>query len=279
MSHPSRLPRSLGDMGMCVQADAANLLSATIESSNRDGFYFDFPGDLLSGIVEAARLPAAEPASHEAMRLLCLITQQFSAASYPDRTSGKHEQRRGSAADPSASSSNGVGPAGCDTGSGVSNASLVRAHLARLGAAEVAFAHLQHFPQSVAPGGSHDAPRLTRGFIARFLCWVCKAPEVFQDLQDRGLLESLDHLLRSSEGDERAHTVLAVARLITRHTEAAACLRMLGAVTPLVEVLKVCPGPIQLLAVSRFNATLQVALFAAFWSCSLVSPRVHMARQ
>jgi hypothetical protein len=221
-----------------VQADAANLLSAAVASAHRDGFQLGIPGVQLRAVVDAARLPPAEPASHEAMRLLCLIGQDFSAASYPDSTASKREQRRGSAADPSASSSNGVE---YDAGPHGSGGEIVRAVLAELGAAMVAFAHLQHFPQSLARGGSHDAPRLTRGFVARFLCWVCKEPEVFRDLRDRGLLESLVDILRSSKGDERADSALAVATLITRHLAAAVPLRALGAITPLVEHVKVRP--------------------------------------
>ncbi len=260
---------------MCEsQADAANLLSAAVASADRDGFHLGIPGDNLSAVVDAARLPPAEPASHEAMRLLCLITQDFSAASYSDRPGSKREQRRGSAADPSASSSNG---AGYDAGPCGSSGELVRAVLARLGVATVAFAHLQHFPQSLPPGDSRDAPRLTRGYIARFLCWVCMPPHLFRGLQDRGLLESLVDLLRCSEGDERADTALAVATLITRHAAAAGPLRRLGAITPLVEYLKVCSGPIRV--PTRFSIQSQFGIGNGFHPCCVVCNSSRVPRR
>jgi hypothetical protein len=231
--------------------------------------------------VDAARLPAAEPASHEAMRLLCLIAQDHSGTSHPDRTCLRHERthgrerRPGSAGNSRVSGSRGVGGAANDAGSGGSDGSLVRAVMAGLGAASVAFAHLQDFPQSVTQGGSHDAPRLTRGSIARFLCWVCKAPDLFRHLQNRGLLECLVDLLRSSKGDERADTAVAVATVISRHDAARAPLRRLGAITPLVEHVEVCPGPIKCRHL-QCNATLHVARFRTLPKYPLAFPRAPM---
>jgi hypothetical protein len=175
--------------------------------------------------VDVARLPPSEPASHEAMRLLCLITQDCYGVYNRDLSGGKHERSAGSGA-----------------GSDKSPGSVVRGVAAGLGAASVGLAHLKGFRRSHAPLSRHDAPRLSRGIIAGFVCWVCDAPGVFPELQERGLLKVLGNLLRSTEGNDRREVGVAVATLIFQHDAARAPLRALGAIPPLTEQLKVRSG-------------------------------------
>jgi hypothetical protein len=122
-----------------------------------------------------------------------------------------------------------------------SDGSAVGVGLAGLGAATVAFAHLTS-TELPAPRANGKTSRLTRGMTARFLGWICKVvPEVFEDLRDRGLLQVLVDLLRSSTDAERPDVEAAVAGLAIQIPQTCSPLRALRAITPLTENLKVCP--------------------------------------
>jgi hypothetical protein len=219
--------RYVNDSELCflTQADAANLLFAVVASAQSEGVDCTFPGWRLESVVNVARLPPAEPASHAAMRLLCLITGAHYGPNNVDFSGGMHERTAGS-----------------DTGSGESPESIFKESLAGLGAASVALAHVKGFRHSRGPESRHGAPRLTRGILAGFVCWLCDAPGVFPDMQERGLLEVLVELVRSSKGQERKDAAVAVATLVPWHDAARTPLRALGAIPLLTEQLKVCPG-------------------------------------
>jgi hypothetical protein len=225
------------------QADAADLLSTALTSAYRDGLNFGIPAWTFEALVNVARLPAAEPASHEAMRLLCLIAQAYYGMDQLNVAGIKTMRFRGSPADPSDSRSMIQGP-GDDAESHMREfvGSNVCATLARLGAATAALAHLQRFRQAPGIGVRCEAPRLTSGAVARFVSWVCAAPRVFLDLRDRGLLEVLVDVLRSSKGGERTDAGLAVTTLMFCRDAARAPLRSLGAITPMTKQLTVCLG-------------------------------------
>jgi hypothetical protein len=209
-----------------TQADAVNLLFTAAATAGREGVDFTFPGWRLESVVNLARLPPAEPASHAAMRFLCVFSDGYYGARDTDLSGRMHERIAGS-------------DAGSDD---ESPGSVVRESLAGLGAATVALAHLKGFAASRAPESSHETQRLTRGLIAGFVCWVCDAPGVFRDMQDRGLLDVLVKLLCSSKLSERKYVSVAVARLLIRHDAAHNPLRSLGAIPLLTEQLKVRPG-------------------------------------
>ncbi len=182
--------------------------------------------------MDIARLPPAERGSDGAMRLLCIITRDYCAWHALDLPSVSSEVA--SVSGDAADADNGM--AMKDTGINAEyqepRGPVVGKILATLGAATVALAHLQ-FPQP--PGGVDEASRFSRGAIARFVCWICKAaPEVFPDLRDRGLLETLVELLRSCREDERADVEIAVAALAIHLDAARIPLRALGAVNPLI---------------------------------------------
>ncbi len=193
--------------------------------------------------MNVARLPPSEPASHEAMILLCLITQDYYGPNNIDLSGGRHERA-----------------AGLDAGSAESPGSVVRGLLAGQGAATVALAHLKSFPGLRAPESGHDAPCLTPGTVAGFVCWVCDAPGVFPEVQERGLLDVLVKLLRSSDLFERKDVGVAVASLVFRHDAACTPLRALGAIPPLTELLKVRPRFCYLCSQTAGQSQLELAV-------------------
>ncbi len=190
--------------------------------------------------MDLARLPPAEPASTEAMRLLCIATRDYYY--YLDLPGITIEQALLSAD----CSRAGQGTAKEDAGDGSdlpgSHGAVIGGELARLGAGMVALAHLK-VPEPPSPVGISEARLSTRGFSARFVGWICNvAPEVFPDLRDRGLLEALIQLLLSSTEAERPDVEIAVAILAIQVDETRIPLRALRAITPLTEKLKVRPG-------------------------------------
>ncbi len=183
-------------------------------------------------MVKVALLSPAEPASQEAMGLLCHITSNL-YGEFMEKTAmenlGYHAARR--PYDP-----------------GELDGSAACAKLARMGAANAGLAHLKHLSRPGARrnrcgrGRGPEDPRVMRGDISKFVCWICEAPRVFREMRERGLLEALVDMLRSRDGDERTDAVHAVGVLAMRHEAAREPLRALGAIRPLVAKLQVCQG-------------------------------------
>jgi hypothetical protein len=211
-------------------------------SAHDDGVKFSFPDGRLEAVVNVARLFPAERASDGAMGLLCLITQGYYALHTVDLPSVSNEGASVSADGSDANHGMAMEDAEDDPESQEARAAVVGGLLAGLGAATVALAHLQT-GLSPAPAGAGEARHFSHGAIARFVSWICKAaPEVFLDLQERGLLELLVDLLRSDMEDERPDLGIAVAALALHLDAARIPLRALQATMFLTEKLKVRPG-------------------------------------
>ncbi len=182
------------------------------------------PSTAFASLVDLALFSPAEPPSQEAMGLLCKMTQPF-VREFVDNAA---LERAGYAARPPCDP---CYPNGC----------TARADLARMYAANAALCHLKTMCEPSAQR-VHGAPRVTLGQILPFLSWMCEAPGVFQDLRERGLLETLADMLRSSDADKWFNAVGAVGVLAARHDSARGPLRALGAIRPLTQKLQVGPG-------------------------------------
>ncbi len=208
-------------------------------SAEKEGLDFSFPDWKLESVLDLARLPPAEPGSNEAMRLLCVLTRGHWANCNLGFPGVSIEQASLCTDSPGASNATVMEDARDDS---EPPGSVIGGELARAGAATVALAHLKSAKHPDA-GGVGKPWQITRGVFARFVTWICKvAPEVFPDLQERGLLEVLVDILRSSARAERPDLGITVAGLAIQFDEARIPLQALGAITALGETLKVCPA-------------------------------------
>jgi hypothetical protein len=187
-----------------------------------------FPVAGLASVVDIALLSPAELASQEAMSLLGHITNIAYGKFMSDVAMGNKYYHSRRPRDPCALS----GSALC-------------ARLTQMGAANAALAHLKHLsrPAAVRPRGRGlEELRMSREGISRFMTWLCEGPGVFRDMRERGLLEILMDMLRSSDGDERTAAVFALGALAMRHDAARGPLRALGAIRPLTQKFQVRLG-------------------------------------